>query len=98
MWLDMDGYSVESLQKDPKFPNTPDIRALAHCFKEPPDLGESYGSRMYAWFAPPETGNYQFLICKYSLSLLLFQREVLEEPPPTAVLLWRSGNYWYDMS
>ena len=62
MWLEMDGYSVETLLKDPKFPNTPDIRALAHSFKEPPNLGESYGSRLYAWFAPPETGNYQFLI------------------------------------
>ena len=67
LWLEMDGYSIQSLLKDPRFPNTPDIRTLSHSFREPPNLGESYASRMYAWFAPPETGNYQFLIgmCKW---------------------------------
>ena len=65
LWLEMDGYSIKSLKKDPRFPHTPDIRTLAHNFREPTDLGESYASRLYAWFAPPETGNYQFLICMY---------------------------------
>lgn len=65
LWLNVDGYSVESFIKDPKFPYTPDIRTLSHNFREPPELGESYASRMYAWFAPSVTGNYQFLICMY---------------------------------
>jgi hypothetical protein len=75
----MDGYSVETLLKDPKFPNTPDVRSLAHAFKEPHDLGESYASRLYAWFAPPETGNYQFLVCKYlRIPFLMEQRPVVQ--------------------
>ena len=70
LWLEMDGYSVKSLLSDPRFPHTPDIRTLAHSFREPHDLGESYASRLYAWFAPPETGNYQFLICKYIMFIV----------------------------
>lgn len=60
----MDGFSVDKFTKNPRFPNTPDFRSLAHSFCEPAELGESYASRLYAWFAPPETGNYEFYVCK----------------------------------
>ena len=55
---------MDKFTKNPRFPNTPDFRSLAHSFCEPAELGESYASRLYAWFAPPETGNYEFYVCK----------------------------------
>ena len=67
MWLNMDGFSIKSLLRNAMFPSTPDLRTLAHNFEEPPNLGESYASRLYGWFAPPETGNYQFYVCTCGL-------------------------------
>lgn len=62
VWFNMEGYSIESLEKNFRFPRTPDLKTLAHKFMEPSNIGESFGSRMYAWFSPPNTGYFVFFI------------------------------------
>lgn len=65
IWFNVEGYSINSLEKNFRFPKTPDLRTLTHKFAEPPNIGESFGSRLYAWFSPPKTGYYVFYICEY---------------------------------
>jgi hypothetical protein len=40
----------------------PDVKWATGLFESGRDLGDNYRARGYAWFSPPQTGNYRFII------------------------------------
>ena len=61
-WDDIDGYLVEKLLQDPRFPKLPTSRQYNTEFSEPHDWGTNYGSRVRGYFVPLQTGYHIFQI------------------------------------
>jgi len=61
-WLNVNGTDIPTLTGDPRFPDEPDGRELLDAMDAPVDWAENYGSRIYGWLFPPETGDYTFWV------------------------------------
>lgn len=61
-WDDIDGYLVEKLLQDPRFPKLPTSRQYNTEFSEPHNWGTNYGSRVRGYFVPLQTGYHIFQI------------------------------------
>ena len=61
-WLNVSGGDIPTLTGDPRFPDDPDGRELLDAMDGPVDWAENYGSRIYGWLFPPETGDYTFWV------------------------------------
>ena len=62
----IDGYMVRDLKNSSKFPDKPDETKQLTDFKEREGLpDESYGSKIFGYFKPPQDGAYTFYVSKY---------------------------------
>jgi hypothetical protein len=61
-WLGLAGTAIADLTGSPDYPNDPAGMELLDQFEGPTDWGTNYGTRMYGWLIPPESGDYTFWI------------------------------------
>ncbi len=61
-WMDIRGTAVSDLTGSPNFPNDPSGSELLDVFEAPVDWADNYGTLMYGWLKPPETGDYRFWV------------------------------------
>jgi hypothetical protein len=61
-WLNIGGTALSALTADPRFPDDPTGREVLNTFEGPVDWADNYGSRLYGWLMPPESGDYTFWI------------------------------------
>ena len=62
----IDGYMVNDLMNNTKFPNSPDETKQLSDFDEGGGLpDESYGAKVFGYFKAPQDGSYTFYICEY---------------------------------
>ncbi|XP_032227275.2 uncharacterized protein LOC5503106 isoform X2 [Nematostella vectensis] len=59
-WDGLDGYDIKNLVQSSRFPTLPNYLGYTDAYTEPPDWGDSYGSRIRGYFVPPLTGDYIF--------------------------------------
>lgn len=64
IWQGIDGYLVEKLEQDPRFPDMPTEVFYSPVFMQPRKWGNTYGSRIRGYFVPQETGLHIFFIGK----------------------------------
>lgn len=96
-WLGVTGSDIPTLTGNARFPNEPDGRELLAAMDGPVDWAENYGSRIYGWLFPPETGDYTFWVagddnCELWLST--------DEDPANVQMIanvgtWTAHQEWY---
>ncbi len=59
-WSNITGGAVTDLTNNVNYPNNPTGTELLDTFEGPVDWADYYGSRLYGWLTPPETGAYTF--------------------------------------
>ena len=64
-YKDIDGYMVRDLKNSSKYPNNPDSKKLIQDFDIGSENEESFGTRVFGYFKPPNDGAYTFSVCKY---------------------------------
>ncbi|MFZ4773744.1 MAG: LamG-like jellyroll fold domain-containing protein [Terrimicrobiaceae bacterium] len=66
IWLGIAGGSCTDLTGNARFPDSPDTRDQLSAFDVPqssPTNVENFGTRIYGWINPPQTGTYNFYMC-----------------------------------
>jgi len=61
-WSNITGTTVADLTNNANYPKNPTGTEMRDLFEGPTDSADNYGSRMYGWLKPPETGEYTFWI------------------------------------
>ena len=62
-WLNIGaGTAVSDLTSNANYPDNPTGREVLNIFEGPTDWADNYGSRLYGWLMPPESGDYTFWI------------------------------------
>jgi hypothetical protein len=61
-WSNVNGTAITDLTNHPDYPQNPTATELLDLFEGPVDWADNYGTRMYGWLTPPETGEYTFWI------------------------------------
>lgn len=62
VWTGIQGMTIEDLTGDPDYPDSPDVATSEELFEAPTDWADYYGTRMFGYVHPPDTGNYVFWI------------------------------------
>jgi hypothetical protein len=78
------------------YPYNPSGTELMDSFEGPVDWADNYGTRMYGWLTPPESGEYTFWIASDDLSELWLSTDA---DPANAVVIamvasWTSSREW----
>ena len=50
IWENIDGFFVENLKSDPRFPDEPDRKEVLDIFASPERVGDRYGARLTAYY------------------------------------------------
>ena len=62
-WLNIGGgVTIPDLTGNVNYPDNPTGRETLDIFEGPVDWADNYGSRLYGWLMPPESGDYTFWI------------------------------------
>jgi hypothetical protein len=61
-WLNISGTAIGNLTGNANYPDNPTGREVVNIFEGPTDTADNYGSRLYGWLIPPESGDYTFWI------------------------------------
>ncbi len=61
-WSNIGGTAVSDLTGSPDYPNHPTGSELVDAFEGPVDWADNYGTRLYGWLTPPESGEYTFWV------------------------------------
>ncbi len=61
-WSDITGTAISALTGSPDYPNSPTGTELLDLMEGPVDWADNYGTRLYGWLTPPESGEYTFWI------------------------------------
>jgi hypothetical protein len=62
-WLNIGGgTTIPDLTGNANYPDNPTARETLDIFEGPVDWADNYGSRLYGWLMPPESGDYTFWI------------------------------------
>lgn len=64
LWQGIDGYLIEELLEDPRFPDMPTKVFYSPIFQQPRNWGNNYGSRIRGYFVPQKPGLHIFFIGK----------------------------------
>ncbi|MBN1359707.1 MAG: hypothetical protein JW993_03895 [Sedimentisphaerales bacterium] len=83
-WLNVGGKTVADLTSDPRCPDHPDGSEPLDLFEGPTNWANDYGSRLYGWLMPPESGPYSFWIASDETSELWLSTD---EDPARARLI-----------
>jgi hypothetical protein len=83
-WADIGGDALSGLLNSPDYPNNPSGSELVSLFEGPVDWADNYGSRLYGWLKPPQSGDYTFWIAGDNNSELWLSTD---EDPANAVAI-----------
>lgn len=61
-WTGIGGTAVSNLTNNSNYPNNPTGEDFLTLFEAPEDWADDYGTRIYGYIVPPETGDYTFWI------------------------------------
>lgn len=64
LWQGIDGYLIEKLLQDPRFPDMPTKVFHSPVFQQPRNWGNTFGTRIRGYFVPQKTGLHIFFIGK----------------------------------
>jgi hypothetical protein len=81
-WTGIAGTAVSNLTGSPDYPNNPSESELVSLFEGPTDWADNYGTRLYGWLKPPQSGEYTFWIASDDNSELWLSTD---EDPANAV-------------
>ncbi|OHB66407.1 MAG: hypothetical protein A2Y77_04495 [Planctomycetes bacterium RBG_13_62_9] len=95
-WTGIGGTAVSALTDSPDYPTNPTGSELLDVFEGPTDWADSYGTRMYGWLTPPESGDYTFWIAGDDASELWLSTDA---NPANAVVIarvvsWTDSQEW----
>ncbi len=95
-WLGISGTAVNDLTSNPRFPNAPDDREFVNYFEGPTDWADNYGSRLYGWLIPAESGDHTFWMASDDYGELLLSTD---EDPANAQRIahvpgWSDSQEW----
>jgi hypothetical protein len=92
-WLNIgSGTAVTDLTGNANYPDNPTGSYLVTLFEGPVNWADNYGSRLYGWLYPPQSGDYTFWIASDDLSELWLSTD---EDPANATLI-ASVSGWMD--
>ena len=89
-WSNTSGTAVSALTGSPNYPNRPTGTELLDAFGGPVNWADNYGTRMYGWLTPPQSGDYTFWIASDDLSELWLSTDA---DPAHAVAIARVATY-----
>ncbi len=69
-WSGIGGTGVANLTGNAAYPHNPTGSELLDTFEGPVDWADNYGSRLYGWLIPPQSGEYTFWIASDDSSSL----------------------------
>jgi hypothetical protein len=81
-WSGIGGTAVSNLTDNENYPNNPSGSELVSLFEGPTDWADNYGTRLYGWLKPPQSGEYTFWIASDDNSELWLSTD---EDPANAV-------------
>jgi len=95
-WLGISGGTVADLTNHPRYPDSPDGSELLDLFEGPTHWDDDYGSRLYGWLVPPDSGEYTFWIASDDCSELWLSTD---EDSDSAQLIafvdgWTNTHEW----
>lgn len=95
-WSNISGTAITDLTNNANYPNKPTGTELRDLFEGPVDSADNYGTRMYGWLKPPETGEYTFWISGDDAQQLWLSTDV---DPANAVQIasvasWTGSREW----
>ncbi len=64
------GSAIADLTSSPNYPYKPTRVEMLETFEGPTNWGDNYGTRMFGWLTPPQTGEYTFWIASDGVSEL----------------------------
>lgn len=88
-WLNINGSNVTDLTSNPDFPHKPSGRTIHTLFEAPSNTGDNYGTRMYGYLIPPESGYYKFWIASDDNSQLWLSNN--ENPANKQMIAYVNG-------
>ncbi|MEO1257864.1 MAG: LamG-like jellyroll fold domain-containing protein [Bacteroidota bacterium] len=59
-WENISSHDIKEMLWDPNFPNNYDFNDIITDYQGPSNFADSYGSRVYGYIVPSQTGNYTF--------------------------------------
>ncbi len=93
VWYNISGNYVTNLTGNSRYPDSPDDTEIMPTFEGPRDFAENYGSKMYGFLIPPETGNYTFWIASDDYSELWLSSDT--DPSNVSRIAYVSGYSGY---
>ena len=95
-WTGMAGTAVSALTGSPDYPNNPTGTELIATFEGPTDWADNYGTRLYGWLTPPQSGDYTFWIASDDGGELWLSTDA---DPANAVVIahvasWTNSQEW----
>ena len=92
----MAGTAVSALTGSPDYPNNPTGTELIATFEGPTDWADTYGTRLYGWLTPPQSGDYTFWIASDDGGELWLSTDA---DPANAVVIahaasWTNSQEW----
>ncbi|MCL5281370.1 MAG: PA14 domain-containing protein, partial [Planctomycetes bacterium] len=95
-WTGITGTAVTNLTGNANYPNNPTGTALLDTFEGPVSFADNYGTRLYGWLTPPQSGDYTFWIASDDSSELRLSTDAT--PANTKVIAsvsgWTSSKQW----
>jgi hypothetical protein len=95
-WSNITGTAITDLTGNANYPQNPTATELLDLFEGPVDWADNYGTRMYGWLKPPQTGEYTFWIAGDDAQQLWLSTDA---DPANAVMIatvnaWTNSREW----
>jgi len=95
-WSNISGTDIPSLTSHANFPDNPSGREFVSSMEGPVNWSDNYGTRLFGWLYPPETGDYTFWISGDDNCELWLSTDA--DPANTqliaTVALWTESREW----
>ncbi|EDO32108.1 predicted protein [Nematostella vectensis] len=74
-WDGVDTYDIETLLKDPRYPNLPTWSGYSSSFTQPENWGENFGTRIRTYFVPQQSGSHIFYLSSNNEGKLFLSKD-----------------------
>jgi hypothetical protein len=88
-WSNIGGTAITDLTNNPSYPNSPTGSEFLTIFEGPVNWADNYGSRLYGWLYPPQSGDYTFWLATDDGGELWLSTD--EDPAKATVIASVSG-------
>ncbi len=95
-WFGISGTAVNNLTGNAAYPDNPTGSELLDTFEGPVDWADNYGSRLYGWLSPPQSGEYTFWIASDDSSSLRLSTDAdpANATQVASVSGWTNSREW----